>query len=211
MSKGLEPGSKFPDLELPDENGKRHRLSELQGDDVLVLMLGRGEHCPRERMHQREMVKFHEFEDVAFTKVVTILPNDLHDVHKLRISSGAHWPFLADEKLEARTRFEIDEYTDTHHDNAVVPHTLILAPGLVVDKVYVGYYFWGRPSVYRLWEDVGDLLRRIKDDFDPTTPQARAAWEASQNGAGSASAGPGKTKRPSRKKGQGGRKLAAKR
>jgi len=183
MSKGLEPGSKFPDLELPDENGEQHRLSELQGDDVMVLMLGRGEHCPRERMHQREMVKFHEFEDVAFTKLVSILPNNLHDVYKLRISSGAHWPFLADEKLELRRRFNIDEYTDTHHDNAVVPHTLVLAPGLVIEKVYVGYYFWGRPSIYRLWEDIGDLLRRIKSDFDPTTPKARAEWEASQNGA----------------------------
>ena len=180
MSKGLEPGAKFSDLELPDENGDLHRLSELQGDDVLVLLLGRGEHCPRERMHQREMVKFHEWCDLAFTRLVTILPNDQHDVYKLRTSSGAHWTFLSDEKLEVRSRFEIDEYTDTHHDNAVVPHTLILAPGLVIDKVYVGYWFWGRPSIYQLWEDAGDLLRRIKADFDPTTAKARAEWEASQ-------------------------------
>ncbi len=180
MSKGLETGAKFPDFELPDENGDLHRLSELQGDDVMVLMLGRGEHCPRERMHQREMVKFHEWCDNSFTRLVTILPNGLHDVYKLRISSGSHWPFLADEKLEIRSRFEIDEYTDEHHDNAVVPHTLILAPGLVIDKVYVGYWFWGRPSIYQLWEDIGDLLRRIKSDFDPTTAEARAEWEASQ-------------------------------
>ena len=30
----------------------RH-LSELQGDDPMILLLGRGEHCPRERQHQR--------------------------------------------------------------------------------------------------------------------------------------------------------------
>ena len=47
MSKGLEPGLTFPDFTLPDENGVRHRLSTLQGDDVLVLHLSRGEHCPR--------------------------------------------------------------------------------------------------------------------------------------------------------------------
>ena len=67
MSKNLEPGMTLPDFELPDENGDLHRLSELQGDDCLVLMLGRGEHCPRERQQQREMVKFHEWCPVAFT------------------------------------------------------------------------------------------------------------------------------------------------
>jgi hypothetical protein len=48
----------------------------------------------------------------------------------------------------------------------------------VVDKVHVGYWFWGRPSPFQLWEDLQDLLRRTKDDFDPTTEQARAAWMA---------------------------------
>jgi peroxiredoxin len=180
MSKGLEPGLTFPDFTLPDENGVRHRLSTLQGGDCMVLMLSRGEHCPRERAHQREMVKFQEFTDLAFTRLVTICPNNLHDVYKLRISSGAHWPFLADEDLEVRTALEIDEYTDTHHDNAVVPHTLILAPGLVIDRVYVGYWFWGRPSLYRLWDDLADLHRRIKADWDPTSEAARAAWEEAQ-------------------------------
>jgi peroxiredoxin len=180
MSKGLEPGLRIPDFRLPDENGKVHRLSTLQGDNSMILMLGRGEHCPRERMQQREMVRFHEWCDVAFTQLVTILPNDGHDTLKLRISSGAHWPFLADEKLELRSHFEIDEYTDTHHDNAVVPHTLVVAPGLVIDKVYCGYWFWGRPSIYQLWEDLQDLHRRIKEDYDPTLPGVREAWEAAQ-------------------------------
>jgi hypothetical protein len=51
----------------------------------------------------------------------------------------------------------------------------VLAPGLVVDKVYVGYWFWGRPSAYQLWKDLQDLFRRIKPDFDPTLSEA---WEA---------------------------------
>jgi len=177
MSKNLVPGAVLPDFELPDDTGTKHRLSELQGDNVMVLMLGRGEHCPRERQQQREMLKFYEWCAVAFTQVVTVLPNSLHDTYRLRISTGASWPFLADTDLEVQRTLEIDEYTDTHHD-ATVPHTLVLAPGLVIDKVYVGYWFWGRPSPYRLWDDLQDLLRRIKPDFDPTTAEARAAWQA---------------------------------
>ena len=58
-----------------------------------------------------------------------------------------------------------------------MPHTLLLSPGLVVEKVYVGYWFWGRPCPEQLWADLGEM-RRIKPDFDPTMPEARAEWEA---------------------------------
>jgi peroxiredoxin len=177
MLKDLDIGDVFPDVALPDENGDLKRLSELQGDDVLVLMLGRGEHCPRERQHQREMLKFFEWSSVAFAQLVTVLPNDLHDVYKLKISTGAHWTFLADNELELQTALDIREYTDTHHD-ATVPHTMILGPGLVIEKVYVGYWFWGRPSPYQLWADLQDLLPRFTPDFDPTTAEARAAYAA---------------------------------
>ena len=180
MSRNLEPGTAIPDFALPDENGDMHRLSELQGSGAMVLHLSRGEHCPRERQHHRELLRFHEWCSVAFTELVSILPNDLHDTSKLKISTGARWTFLADSGLDVQRHFDINEYTDTHHAHAGVPHTLVLAPGLVIEKVYVGYWFWGRPSNAQLWTDLGDLHRRIKADFDPTTPQARAVWEAAQ-------------------------------
>jgi len=178
MSK-IKVGATLPDFELPDENDVMHRLSELQDDDAMVLMLGRGEHCPRERQQQKEMLKFYEWCSVAFTQLVTVLPNDLHDVFKLKISTGAHWTWLADSELEVQEALGIKEYTDPIHD-ANVPHTLLLAPGLVIDKVYIGYWFWGRPTPYQLWEDLGDLHKRIKPDFDPTTAEAREAWAASR-------------------------------
>jgi peroxiredoxin len=177
MLKSLTLGDTLPDFELSDEDGVPHRLSELQGDDVMVLMLGRGEHCPRERQHQREMLKFYEWCSVAFTQVVTVLPNDLHDVYKMKIATGARWTYLADADLELQTALDIREYTDTHHA-ATVPHTLILSPGLVIERIYVGYWFWGRPSPYQLWSDLGALLARIKPDFDPLTDEARAAYAA---------------------------------
>ena len=179
MSEGLTIGATLPDFVLPDENGVRHRLSTLQGDDVLILMLGRGEHCPRERMHHREMLHVWERCQVAFTQMVTVLPNEAHDVYKLKISTGATWTFLQDEDLQVQRRLAIDEYTDPHHA-ATVPHTVLLSPGLVIEKVYVGYWFWGRPSAEQLWVDLGELFARIKADYDPTTPEARAAWEAAQ-------------------------------
>jgi peroxiredoxin len=176
MCKHLRRGTTIPDFRLRDEQGTPHSLSEVQGDDFLVLMLGRGEHCPRERQHQREMVRFHGWCSVAFTQLVTVLPNELHDVYKLKLSTGAHWTYLADEDLEVQRHFEIDEYTDPHHD-ATVPHTVLLSPGLKVEKVYVGYWFWGRPSAEQLWLDLQELTKRLKDDYDPTVPAVRARFE----------------------------------
>ena len=180
MSRNLDIGSTIPDFELPDENGDLHALSELQGDSYLVLHLSRGEHCPRERMMHRELLRFHEWCSVAFTELVSVLPNDQHDVLKLKISTGGRWTFLSDEQLEVQRHFDINEYTDTHHDHAGVPHTLILSPGLRIEKVYVGYWFWGRPSPEQLWLDLQELTMRQKEDYDPTLPDARAKWEAQQ-------------------------------
>jgi len=178
MSKGLEPGLTFPDFELPDENGTPHRLSEIQGKNPMVVLLARGEHCPRERQHQRELLPFYEWCGTALTELVTICPGTLHDVKKLKMSTGSHWPYLCDVDDEVQRTFDIREYVDQHHETATVPHAVVLAPGLVIDKVYVGFWFWGRPSPYDLWADLRDLRMRVNADFDPTIPAVRKAWYA---------------------------------
>lgn len=178
MSTNLDRGTTIPDFELPDPEGNLHRLSDLQGANPLVLSLARGEHCPRERQHQRELLRFHEWCGTALTELVTICPGGLHDVKKLRMSTGSHWQYLCDVDQEVQRHFDIAEYVDTKHAVATVPHTLVLAPGLEVEKVYCGFWFWGRPSPYDLWADLRELRRRIDPDFDPTVPEVRAAWYA---------------------------------
>jgi hypothetical protein len=56
------------------------------------------------------------------------------------------------------------------------PSAVGLSPGVKVERVYVGYWFWGRPTNEQLWTDIGEILQRAKADFDPTTAEARAAW-----------------------------------
>jgi len=90
MSQKLQPGMTVPDFELPDENGALHTLSELQGDDPMILLLGRGEHCPRERQHQKELIKLYEWCAVGFANMVTVLPNDQHETYKLKDLDAGH-------------------------------------------------------------------------------------------------------------------------
>jgi hypothetical protein len=59
MRSDIAPGGTFPDYELPDHTKTARRLSELQGDDLLILTLARGNYCPKE--HQQHLVtrRFH--------------------------------------------------------------------------------------------------------------------------------------------------------
>ena len=49
MRSDMVPGAIFPDYELSDHTAKHRRLSELQGQDPMVLILSRGAFCPKDR------------------------------------------------------------------------------------------------------------------------------------------------------------------
>ncbi|HEX2045248.1 MAG TPA: hypothetical protein VHF23_06445, partial [Gaiellaceae bacterium] len=51
-------------------------------------------------------------------------------------------------------------------------------PELEIFKIYVGFWFWGRPSIYDLWADLRELRRRYEYNFDPLAPGVRDEWEA---------------------------------
>ena len=87
---------------------------------------------------------------------------------------------------------DIQEYTDPEHD-PMIPHTLVLKPGLVIHSIYNGYWFWGRPSVVDLWHDLRAVTREIRPDWDlstsqgcasPGTPASARPSTASSSGAG---------------------------
>ena len=50
--------------------------------------------------------------------------------------------------------------------------------GLVVHRIYNGYWFWGRPSLDDLWHDLRELMSQTRPDWDLSAPGLRAAWEA---------------------------------
>jgi len=62
----------------------------------------------------------------------------------------------------------------------MVPHTIVCAPGLVIHKIYNGYWFFGRPTVEELRTDLRAVLRQCHWDWDLADPQVRAAWDLGQ-------------------------------
>ena len=177
MRSDIVPGATFPDYELPDHESVPRRLSELQGNDPLILTLARGLYCPKEHQQHRELASHYPKIAVAYTKIVTISTATHHESQELRAAVGAQWPFLSDPERIIQQELELQEYTDPEHD-PMVPHTLVLKPGLVIHRIYNGYWFWGRPSFYDLWHDLRDVTREIRPDWDLDTPGLREAWEA---------------------------------
>ena len=64
--------------------------------------------------------------------------------------------------------------------NPMIPHVIVLEPGRIVYKIYNGYWFFGRPTVEELRHDMRAVTMKCRPDWDITTPELRAAWQANR-------------------------------
>jgi peroxiredoxin len=176
MRADIVPGAKFPDYELSDHTGKHRKLSELQALDPMVLILSRGAYCPKDRRQHEGLLQLHREMEVGYCRLVTISTDNITDTNEFRTGVGAHWPFLSDPRRIIQKELDIAEYTDPQH-NPMIPHTIVLEPGLVIYKIYMGYWFFGRPTVEELRHDLRTVIRKCRTDWDITAPEMKAAWE----------------------------------
>src|SRR5262249_26837902 len=176
MRADIVPGAVFPDYELPDQTGKHRKLSELQGGDPLVLVLSRGAFCPKDRRQHEGLLQLHREMIVGYSRLVTVSTDNLLELNEFRSGVGAAWTFLSDAGRKIQKDLDIAEYTDPHH-NPMIPHTLVLEPGLKIYKIYNGYWFFGRPTVEELRLDLRAVLARCRPDWDIGSAEMRAAWE----------------------------------
>lgn len=177
MRPDIIPGAKFPDYELTDHTRTRRRLSELQGNDPMILVLSRGHFCPKDHQQHLELVAFYPRIAVAYTQIVTITTDNLLETSEFRSAVGAQWTFLSDPGRKVQKDLDIQEYTDPYH-NPMIPHTIVLAPGLIIHKIYNGYWFWGRPSAHDLWQDLREVTRACRPDWDLSAPGLRENYES---------------------------------
>ncbi len=182
MRADIVPGAVLPDYELRDQRNVPRTLSELQGIDPMILVLSRGHFCPKDRIQLAELVEFSKKIDVGYARLVTITTDSLMEVNELRAGLGAHWTFLHDPGRVVQKSLDIAEYTDPAH-NPMIPHTIVLKPGLVIHKIYCGYWYWGRPTTHELHLDLREISAEIRSDWKIDSPEMEAAWEAGEKGA----------------------------
>ena len=175
MRTDIVPGAVFPDYELTDHTAKRRKLSELQGPDPMILVLGRGGFCPKDRRQAEGLLQLHREMEVGYCRMVTISTDNLVETNEYRTGVGAHWTFLSDAGRMVQKDLDIAEYTDPQH-NPMIPHTIVLEPGLVIFKIYMGYWFFGRPTVEELRLDLRAVSKKCRPDWDISSPELKAAW-----------------------------------
>ena len=142
----------------------------------MVVILSRGAYCPKDRRQHEGLLQLHREMEVGYCRLVTISTDNITDTNELRTGVGAHWTFLSDPRRIIQKELDIAEYTDPNH-NPMIPHTIVLELGLVIYKIYMGYWFFGRPTVEDLRQDLRMVIRKCRPDWDITAPEMKAAWQ----------------------------------
>jgi peroxiredoxin len=180
MRADIVAGAVFPDYELTDHTGERRKLSDLQGQDPMILVLSRGGFCPRDLRQAEGLVQLYREMEVGYSRLVTISTDNMLATNDYRSGAGAHWTFLSDPARKVQKDLDIAEYTDPEHD-PMIPYVIVLEPGLIVFKIYNGYWFFGRPTIEELRQDLRAVLRKCRPDWDITTPELKSAWEQGEH------------------------------
>jgi peroxiredoxin len=179
MRADIVPGAVFPNYELTDHTANRRSLADLQGPDPMVVVLSRGGYCPKDRRQAEGLIQLHHEMEVGYCRLVTISTDNLMATNEYRTGVGAHWPFLSDAARVVQKDLDIAEYTDPTN-NPMIPHTIVFEPGLVVYKIYNGYWFFGRPTIEELRRDLRAVSKNCRPDWDITHTELKAAWVRGQ-------------------------------
>ena len=161
----LEPGTRFPDLDLPDHTGRQRTLSELAGSDPAALITSRGWWCPKEQRYMRELCRLQDEFEVAYARIVLVSVDSPEVQSAFRAGLGARFTFLSDAERRWLDRLGLREGTDTVHD-PYRPSAFTLFPDLTVHRAYNGYWYWGRATMEELRRDMREITRRIRDDWE---------------------------------------------
>jgi peroxiredoxin len=160
----LEPGGRFPDLDLPDHTGRARRLSELAGGDPVALVFSRGWWCPKEQRHLRELSSLQDEFEVAYTRIVVVSVDSPEVQSAFRAGLGARFVFLSDAERRWLPELGLLEQSDTLH-RPYLPTTFSLLPDLTIHRRYDGNWYWGRPTMEELRQDMRAISAQVREGF----------------------------------------------
>ena len=148
MRADIVPGGTFPDYELPDHTetpAPAQRAAGRRPDDphprARPLLPEGAPAAPRAgRQLPEDRRRLHPDRHD--------LDRRHHTLQEFRASVGAQWPFLSDPGRIVQKDLDIQEYTDPDND-PMIPHTLVLKPGLVIHSDLQRLLVLGPPVVRR--------------------------------------------------------------
>ncbi len=160
----LAEGARMPDLDLPDHTGRPRLLSEIAGGDPVVLVFSRGWWCPKEQTWMRRLVQAQEEFEVAYARIVVVSVDAPEVQSPFRAGLGARFVFLSDADRRWLPRLDLLEETDALHE-PYRPTAFTLFPDLTVHRAYDGNWYWGRPTMEDLRQDMRAISAAVREDF----------------------------------------------
>jgi peroxiredoxin len=113
----------------------------------------------------RQLVQLQDEVEVAYTRMVSVTVDPPEVISAFRAGLGARWTILSDADRVWQERLDLLEATDPAN-RPYVPMTFTLHPDLTIHRVYRGYWFWGRPTLEDLRQDLRRISEEIRSDFD---------------------------------------------
>jgi peroxiredoxin len=113
----------------------------------------------------RQLVKLQDEVEVAYSRMVSITVESPEVISAFRAGLGARWTILSDADRVWMERLDLEEKTDPVN-RPYVPMTFTLHPDLTIHQVYSGYWFWGRPTLEELRQDMRKISRAVRANFD---------------------------------------------
>jgi peroxiredoxin len=112
----------------------------------------------------RQLVQLQDEVEVAYTRIVSVTVDPPQVISAFRAGLGARWTILSDADRVWLERLDLEEVTDPA-SRPYVPVTFTLRPDLTIHQVYGGYWFWGRPTLEDLRQDMRKISQAVRKDF----------------------------------------------
>lgn len=112
----------------------------------------------------RQLVQLQDEVEVAYTRMVSVTVDPPEVIGAFRAGLGARWTILSDAERVWLQRLDLEEKTDPA-SRPYVPTTFTLYPDLTIHRLYGGYWFWGRPTLEELRQDMRAISRAVHSDF----------------------------------------------
>ena len=118
----------------------------------------------------RQLVELQNEVEVAYSKIVSVTVDRPEVIAAFRAGLDARWTILSDPDRIYQRELDLLETTDTIN-TPYIPYTFTLFPDLTIHRIYNGYWFWGRATMEELRQDMREITRRIRPDFDLQNPR----------------------------------------
>ena len=173
MMTNLNVGDRFHDIELPDYDNRRVRLSHFTRPTLideklgfldgypLIVIFNRGFFCPRDKQQIPQLVQFQDELAVNYCKLVTIGVDPPTAQAAFRAGLGANWPFLSDEDRDVIRQLNILDETEGEYAYRAQPYTFVLRPELIIHSIYNGWFYVGRPTLDELRKDLRTIMETL--------------------------------------------------